>query len=100
MFKSRFAALAAAALLGAAFTMPLTVTSAEAATKKAAHHRTVASPATKNAQEALNRNGATLAVDGKMGKKTISALKSFQKKNGFKATGKLDAKTKSALGIA
>lgn len=97
--KSRFATLAAAALIGAAFTLPVTITSAEAATKKATHHK-VGSPAVKNAQEALNRNGATLAVDGKMGKKTIAALKSFQKKNGLKATGKLDAKTKSALGVA
>jgi peptidoglycan hydrolase-like protein with peptidoglycan-binding domain len=99
MFKSRFAALAAAALLGAAFTMPLTVTSAEAATKKAAHHRTVASPATKNAQEALNRNGASLKVDGKKGRQTTAAIMSFQKSHGLKATGKLDAKTKSALGV-
>jgi len=98
MIKSRFAAVAVAALLGAAFTMPLTVTSAEAATKKATH-RTVASPATKNAQEALNRNGASLKVDGKMGRQTTAAIKSFQKSHGLKATGKLDAKTKSALGI-
>jgi len=97
--KSRFATLAVAALLGAAFTMPVTVTSAEAATKKATHQK-AGSPAVKNAQEALNRNGASLTVDGKMGKKTVAAIKSFQKKNGLKATGKLDAKTKSALGVA
>jgi peptidoglycan hydrolase-like protein with peptidoglycan-binding domain len=97
--KSRFATLAVAALLGAAFTLPVTVTSADAATRKATHHK-VGSPAVKNAQEALNRNGANLTVDGKMGKKTVAAIKSFQKKNGLKATGKLDAKTKSALGVA
>jgi peptidoglycan hydrolase-like protein with peptidoglycan-binding domain len=97
--KSRFATLAVAALLGAAFTLPVTVTSADAATRKATHHK-VGSPAVKNAQEALNRNGAKLTVDGKMGKKTIAAIKAFQKKNGLKATGKLDAKTKSALGVA
>jgi peptidoglycan hydrolase-like protein with peptidoglycan-binding domain len=97
--KSRFATLAVAALLGAAVTLPATVSSADAATRKAAHH-TVASPAVKNAQAALNRNGAKLAVDGKMGKKTVAAIKAFQKKNGLKTTGKLDAKTKSALGVA
>lgn len=97
--KSRFATLAVAALLGAAVTLPVTVTSADAATRKATHHK-VGSPAVKNAQEALNRNGAKLAVDGKMGKKTVAAIKSFQKKNHLKATGKLDAKTKSALGVA
>jgi peptidoglycan hydrolase-like protein with peptidoglycan-binding domain len=97
--KSRFATLAVAALIGAVFTLPVTVTSADAATKKATHHK-VGSPAVKNAQEALNRNGANLTVDGKMGKKTVAAIKSFQKKSGLKATGKLDAKTKSALGVA
>lgn len=96
--KSRFATLVVAALLGAAFTMPITVTSADAATKKATHQK-AGSPAVKNTQEALNRNGADLTVDGKMGKKTISALKSYQKSHGLKATGKLDAKTKSALGV-
>jgi peptidoglycan hydrolase-like protein with peptidoglycan-binding domain len=97
--KSRFATLAVAALLGAAFTMPITITSADAATKKATHQK-AGSPAVKSAQEALNQNGASLTVDGKMGKKTVSALKSYQKSHGLKATGKLDAKTKSALGVA
>ena len=38
-----------------------------------------------------------LTADGKMGPKTIAAIKSFQKSHGLKATGKLDTKTKSAL---
>jgi peptidoglycan hydrolase-like protein with peptidoglycan-binding domain len=96
--KSRFATLAIAALIGAAFTLPVTITSAEAATKKATHHK-VGSPAVKNAQEALNRNGASLKVDGKKGRQTTAAIRSFQKSHGLKATGKLDAKTKSALGV-
>ena len=44
-------------------------------------------------------NGASLKADGKMGPKTAAAVKSFQKSHGLKATGKLDAKTKSALGV-
>lgn len=99
--KARFAKLAVAALVGAALSMPLAIASADAATaKKPAVHRTTGSPAVKNAQEALNRNGARLKVDGKMGPRTVAAVKSFQKRHGLKATGKLDARTKSALGIA
>ena len=95
----RIAALATAALVGAAFVMPLTVVSADAATKKTVHHVT-SSPEVKNAQAALNKMGSNLTVDGKMGKKTVAAVKSFQKGHSLDATGTLDAKTKSALGIA
>ncbi len=51
-------------------------------------------------QEALNRHGATLKVDGKFGNGTKSALKTFQKKNKLKVTGKVDEPTKKALGLA
>jgi peptidoglycan hydrolase-like protein with peptidoglycan-binding domain len=103
----RIATLAAALLFGAATALPLTTTSADAATqqKPAAAHVTKkkmvhkGSAAVKSMQEALNKNGAKLSVDGKMGPKTRAALKSFQQGHGLKATGKLDAATKKALGI-
>lgn len=95
MKTPRFTALAFALAIGAAFSIPLTVpTSVEAATKKTTHS---ASASVKSAQEALNRNGASLTADGKMGPKTTAAIKSFQKSHGLKVTGKLDAKTKKAL---
>jgi len=50
-------------------------------------------------QEALNKNGATLKVDGRMGKNTRAALKDYQSKNGLKATGKLDKATRAKLGL-
>jgi peptidoglycan hydrolase-like protein with peptidoglycan-binding domain len=95
MKTPRFTALAFALAIGAAFSMPLVVpTSVEAATKKTTH---AASASVKSAQEALIKNGANLTADGKMGPKTVAAIKSFQKSHGLKATGKLDAKTKKAL---
>lgn len=51
------------------------------------------------AQEALNRNGAGLTVDGRMGPKTRAALKDYQSKNGLKASGNLDAQTRAKLGL-
>jgi hypothetical protein len=51
-------------------------------------------------QEALNRAGAGLKVDGKFGKSTKIALKKFQKKNKLKVTGGLDEPTKEKLGLA
>ena len=55
------------------------------------------SPAVKNAQEALNKSGANLKVDGIMGHETKAALKSFQQAHGLKATGHLDKATSAAL---
>ena len=48
-------------------------------------------------QTALNANGATLTVDGKMGPKTHAALMDFQKSKGLKATGRVDKETMAAL---
>jgi peptidoglycan hydrolase-like protein with peptidoglycan-binding domain len=48
-------------------------------------------------QNALNANGATLTVDGKMGPKTKSALMDFQKAKGLKVTGRPDKETRDAL---
>jgi peptidoglycan hydrolase-like protein with peptidoglycan-binding domain len=50
-------------------------------------------------QEALNKNGAKLTVDGLMGKKTRIALRSYQKANGLKVTGALDKSTMAKLGL-
>lgn len=57
------------------------------------------SPKVRALQDALNNKGAKLKVDGVMGKQTRMALKAFQKDNGLKVTGKVDAATKKALGL-
>jgi peptidoglycan hydrolase-like protein with peptidoglycan-binding domain len=51
------------------------------------------------AQIALNSNGAQLDIDGKMGPKTVAALKSYQSSHHLKATGRLDNATAKALGV-
>lgn len=53
----------------------------------------------KSIQEALNKNGAKLATDGYMGKKTREAIKTFQSAHGLKATGHADSPTRKALGL-
>ncbi len=50
-------------------------------------------------QTALNSNGAQLTVDGKMGPKTVSALKAFQKSHSLAPTGRPDPSTLKALGL-
>jgi peptidoglycan hydrolase-like protein with peptidoglycan-binding domain len=63
-------------------------------------HKPVATSAhVKSAQEALNKHGAQLVADGKMGPKTHAAIRDFQKSNNLKVTGKLDSATQKALGI-
>jgi peptidoglycan hydrolase-like protein with peptidoglycan-binding domain len=54
----------------------------------------------KQVQEALKNKGHDPGTaDGVMGPKTQQALREFQKKNGMQATGRLDDKTASALGV-
>ncbi len=53
----------------------------------------------KKAQAALNDKGYSLAVDGRYGPNTQSAVRSFQEKNGLTASGTLDSSTLSALGL-
>lgn len=65
--------------------------------KPAMKHVMHASMAVKKAQEALNKHGAMLKVDGMMGPKTSSAIKSFQKANGLKPTGHLTKATLAKL---
>jgi peptidoglycan hydrolase-like protein with peptidoglycan-binding domain len=50
-------------------------------------------------QTALNANGAQLSVDGRMGPKTVAAVKAFQQQHKLKATGKVDSATAKALGV-
>jgi peptidoglycan hydrolase-like protein with peptidoglycan-binding domain len=61
--------------------------------------KSAGSASVKSVQEALNKNGASLKVDGKMGKATMAALKKYQSANGLKATGRADAATKAKLGV-
>lgn len=100
---TRIAALAAALVFGLATTAPLTA-SAATAPQKPAVHKTMkkhmahkGSASVKSVQEALNKQGANLSVDGKMGPKTKAAIKSFQQAHGLKATGHLDKATRAAL---
>ncbi len=51
-------------------------------------------------QKALNKHGADLNGDGEFGSKTLAALKAFQQKAGLPVTGKGDAATLAALGLA
>lgn len=51
-------------------------------------------------QEALKAKGNDPGpIDGRMGPKTLAALKAFQEANGLKATGQLDNQTAEKLGI-
>ena len=62
--------------------------------KKAAPSKTVMA-----VQEALNKGGAKLKVDGLMGKQTRAAIKKYQAANGLKATGRADKATLAKLGV-
>ncbi len=62
--------------------------------------KAVANEQVKAIQEALNKQGASLKVDGVLGAKTRAALKKFQKDSGLKVTGKADQATLEKLGVA
>ena len=94
----RIAALATALAFGAATILPV-MTSPAVAASTMSKKKMGGSSSVKAAQEALNKNGAILAVDGKMGPQTKAAIKSFQQSHGLKATGHLDKATKAALNI-
>jgi peptidoglycan hydrolase-like protein with peptidoglycan-binding domain len=51
-------------------------------------------------QEALKDKGYDPgAIDGAMGPRTSAALRDFQQAEGLRATGRLDAETRTKLGI-
>lgn len=73
-----------------------------APTEKAAtpnHKHAAASAHVKAIQEALNKSGDKLKVDGLMGKSTRAALKKFQSEHKLKATGTANKATLKALGV-
>lgn len=81
---------------------PAHKTATSTTAKKTAHKAVIkhvkhASAVVKKAQEALNKHGAMLKVDGMMGPKTRDAIRSFQKANGLKPTGLLTKATLSKL---
>ncbi len=95
-------AAGAALLLGLAMScgvMAETVAPQKAAAAHAKMHKHAPSAMIKSIQEALNKNGAKLELDGYMGKKTRAAIKTFQSAHGLKATGHADGHTRKALGL-
>jgi hypothetical protein len=54
----------------------------------------------KRLQSALNKAGARLVVDGKMGLQTGMALADWQRARGLRATGRLDPASERLLGLA
>ncbi len=53
----------------------------------------------RKAQEALNGQGYSLAIDGRMGPNTEDAVRSYQEKNGLAQSGTLDDQTLTKLGV-
>lgn len=89
---------------GVAFAKTAASTATSVAAPKAAHSAKMAAkshgkavPAIKKTQEALNKHGAQLKLDGKMGPATRTALKNFQAEHGLKKTGRLDKATRAKL---
>lgn len=60
----------------------------------------ISSAEIKQAQEALKAKGHNPGTDGKLDTQTQQALRDFQKANDLPATGVLDAKTASKLGVS
>ena len=97
---TRIATLAAAMLFGAATVLPLTATPSFAQQKPATGqhmakrhmaHNAASDPAVMSAQDALNKQGASLTADGKMGPKTRAAIRAFQEAAGLTPDGFADA---------
>lgn len=121
-FANSLAKTAAAGLLAAAIAMPGLASAADTGSAPAQPAATQAIPAkagkamagkatakmhkmqgsaeVKAAQEALNKDGASLTVDGKMGSKTRAALTQYQKSHSLKATGRLDKATRDSLKLS
>lgn len=107
--KGKITGLALALVVGLALTVAPVAMAADqpAAAKPAVAKEAKAKPVkavkvnpkVRALQDALNKNGANLKVDGVWGKQTKAALKEFQKAKGLKVTGKVDKATKAALGL-
>ncbi len=69
-------------------------------TQQPSHHKATSQNRVKTIQTALNNNGEQVTVDGKLGPKTVAALKDFQQKHGLKVTGHADRATMSQLHTA
>ena len=73
--------------------------SAPAKKKASTASKKMPSDAVKALQTALNKNGAAVKVDGKMGPGTRAALKKYQAANGLTPSGRDDAATRAKLGV-
>jgi peptidoglycan hydrolase-like protein with peptidoglycan-binding domain len=62
-------------------------------------HKIKPSPLVKKVQIALNKLGGKLKVDGVAGVNTTGALRTFQKKNKLKETGRADKATLTKLRV-
>jgi peptidoglycan hydrolase-like protein with peptidoglycan-binding domain len=70
---------------------------AQPAGNKAMHRAAMSSDQVRAIQTSLNSNGEHLSVDGKLGPKTVAALKDYQQKQGLKPTGRPDKATMDHL---
>jgi peptidoglycan hydrolase-like protein with peptidoglycan-binding domain len=61
--------------------------------------KTINTAQIKSVQEALASAGYKIKVDGKMGRQLRAALKKYQKKNGLKATGRIDKATLAKMSV-
>ena len=107
LFKqSALAAAVCLALAPAAFAQQKSDSSTPAAdtgatTSSMGGAATPSSDEVRQVQQHLKDKGVDVgAVDGVMGPKTRSALKSFQQQQGLTASGDLDSSTLTALGVA
>jgi len=66
---------------------------------KTAKKASVSKAWVKQLQEALNKNGQKVKVDGVLGKETRAAIKAYQKANNLKVTGRADKATQEKLGL-
>lgn len=63
-------------------------------------HRHAGAPQIRDAQQKLKDAGFDPGtIDGRMGRHTREAVRSYQERNNLKATGQLDHETLSALGV-
>lgn len=63
-------------------------------------HMAMSATRVKRIQSALDQKGEHVTVDGKWGKQTAAAVRSFQKENGLPTTGRADHQTMQKLGVS